>query len=145
MTHVESNTPGALNRRIHERTVEHIQQALAGGRTEIDRRLEQLQDEWSVERALQTTAATFCLTGIGLAVTMDRRWLILSGTVAAFLLEHAIQGWCPPLPVLRALGYRTDREIEAERSALKAARGDFDAMDVARAAGPNTLLTVAES
>jgi hypothetical protein len=71
--------------------------------------------------------------------------LILPGVVAAFLLQHAIQGFCPPLPVLRALGYRTDREIETERNALKAARGDFDAVDVARAAGPNTLLTVTES
>jgi hypothetical protein len=144
MTHVEANTPDTLNRRIHQRTVKHLQRALAGGREEIDRRLDELEREWSVERALQATAATLGLTGVGLALAVERRWLILSGVVSAFLLQHAIQGWCPPLPVLRALGYRTDREIENERSALKAARGDFDAVDVARAAGPNTLLTVAE-
>jgi hypothetical protein len=142
--HVESNTPDIVNRRVHQRTVAHLQQALAGGRTEIERRLEELDREWSIERALQSTAATLSLTGIGLAVALERRWLILSGVVATFLLQHAIQGWCPPLPVLRALGYRTDREIETERQALKAARGDFDAMEVARAAGPNTLLTIAE-
>jgi hypothetical protein len=144
MTHVEANTPDPLNRRIHQRTVKHLQKALAGGRAEIDRRLGELDREWSVERALQTTAATLGLAGVGLALAVERRWLILSGVVSAFLLEHALQGWCPPLPVLRALGYRTDREIENERSALKAARGDFDAVDVARAAGPNTLLAVAE-
>ncbi len=108
---------------------------------EIDRRLQKLDREWSVERALETTAGAVGLGGIGLALAVERRWLILSGVVAAFLLEHAIQGWCPPLPALRALGYRTEREIETERSALKAARGDFDAVDVARAAGPHTLLT----
>jgi hypothetical protein len=144
MAHVESNTPETLNHRIHRRTVEHLQQALDGGRVEIGRRLQELDHEWSVERALQTTAATLTLAGIGLSVGAGRRWLILPGVVSAFLLEHAIQGWCPPLPILRALGYRTDREIEAERQALKAARGDFDAMDVARTAGPNTLLAIAE-
>jgi len=45
--------------------------------------------------------------------------------VTAFLLQHAVQGWCPPLPVLRRLGFRTAREIEVERNALKALRGDF--------------------
>jgi hypothetical protein len=145
MAHVvESNTPDVLNRRIHRRTVAHVQQALAGGRAEIERRLEELEREWSIERALQSMAATLSLTGIGLAVAVERRWLILPGVVLGFLLQHAIQGWCPPLPLLRALGYRTDREIETERQALKAARGDFDAMEVARAAGPNTLLTIAE-
>ena len=45
--------------------------------------------------------------------------------VTAFLFQHAIQGWCPPLPILRRLGFRTAREIDTERTALKALRGDF--------------------
>ena len=39
--------------------------------------------------------------------------------VAAFLLEHAVQGWCPPLAVLRRLGVRTAHEIERERRGLE--------------------------
>lgn len=54
-----------------------------------------------------------------------RRWLLLSGTVCGFLLQHALQGWCPPLPAIRALGVRTKEEIDSERYALKVARGDF--------------------
>jgi len=42
--------------------------------------------------------------------------------VAAFLLQHAVQGWCPPLPVFRRLGVRTADEINDERVALKAVR-----------------------
>jgi hypothetical protein len=45
--------------------------------------------------------------------------------VTGFLFQHATQGWCPPVPILRRLGYRTAREIETERIALKALRGDF--------------------
>jgi hypothetical protein len=38
--------------------------------------------------------------------------------VQGFFLQHAIQGWCPPLPVLRRLGFRTVQEIEEERAIL---------------------------
>jgi hypothetical protein len=144
MTHVESNTPRGLNRRIRERTVERLRDALDGGSPAIERRLAKLEREWDVERALEATAATFVLTGVTLSVTVDRRWLLLPAVVAGFLLQHAVQGWCPPLPVMRAFGFRTAREIETERHALKNGRGDYDAPDVARRAGPNTLLAVAE-
>lgn len=61
-----------------------------------------------------------------LAATHDKRWLAVPAIVTAFLFQHAIQGWCPPLPILRRLGFRTAREIDAERTALKALRGDFN-------------------
>src|SRR5438874_9255842 len=35
---------------------------------------------------------------------------------------------CPPVPVLRRKGVRTRREIDAERYALKALRGDFSSV-----------------
>lgn len=57
--------------------------------------------------------------------TVDRRWFIFPAFVAGFLLQHAVQGWCPPLPVLRRLGFRTQPEIDYERYALKSLRGDF--------------------
>jgi hypothetical protein len=52
----------------------------------------------------------------------------LSGIVLSLLLQHAVQGWCPPLAVLRRRGVRTRREIEEERYALKALRGDFSGL-----------------
>ncbi len=45
--------------------------------------------------------------------------------VGGFLLQHAVQGWCPPLPVFRQMGVRTQTEIDEKRAALKALRGDF--------------------
>jgi hypothetical protein len=94
----------------------------------IDRRLEELDAEWDIERALEANAATIALTGVVLAATVDRRFLAVPGVVAAFLLQHALQGWCPPLPVLRRFGLRTAQEINRERVALKALRGDFNSM-----------------
>jgi len=66
--------------------------------------------------------------GIVLGAKGSRSWLLLSAAVTAFLFQHAVQGWCPPVPLLRRLGFRTAQEIERERQALKAVRGDFVAV-----------------
>jgi hypothetical protein len=61
-----------------------------------------------------------------LAATVNRKWLLLPATVLGFFMQHALQGWCPPLPALRRLGVRTTKEIAAERNALKIIRGDYE-------------------
>ena len=58
--------------------------------------------------------------------------LFLPGIVLPFLLQHAVQGWCPPVPLFRRLGVRTREEIEREKFALKALRGDFEEIDSLR-------------
>jgi hypothetical protein len=93
---------------------------------EIDPRLAELDREWDIERTLEANAASVSLLGLMLGLMVDRRWLALPVGVAAFLLQHAVQGWCPPVPVFRRLGVRTAGEIDQERYALKALRGDFD-------------------
>ena len=77
------------------------------GRAAIDARLRELDREWDVERCLETGASTLVLTGALLGATSDKKWFWLSAGVAAFLLEHAIQGWCPPIEqALQAAGRR---------------------------------------
>jgi hypothetical protein len=92
---------------------------------EIPRRLRALDEEWDIERAIEANASALAFIGVVLGATRDRRWLALPAVVAGFLFQHAIQGWCPPIPILRRLGFRTAYEIEEERQALKALRGDF--------------------
>jgi hypothetical protein len=128
---VDRNTPRTVADRIRHKTERRVTEVASLGPLAIERRLGQLENEWDIERALETVASTFTLGGVLLAGTVDRRWLILPGVVAAFLLQHALQGWCPPLPVLRAMGVRTRAEIDREKYALKAIRGDF--RDIPRA------------
>jgi len=121
---VPSHTDEQVNRRIRatmKRNVHHY----SLHREEIPRRLRELDDEWDIERAIEANAAAIAFTGIALSATRGRRWLILPALVSGFLFQHAVQGWCPPVPVLRRLGFRTAYEIEEERQALKALRGDF--------------------
>src|SRR5215470_10769943 len=121
---VEENTADAINRRIQRQTETRVRHFAAHPGT-IDRRLSELDREWDIERTLEANAATLALAGMLLSAFVDRRFLLLPGIVAMFLLQHAVQGWCPPVPFLRSLGVRTASEIERERFALKALRGDF--------------------
>ena len=122
---VERQTADEVSRAIRRRTESRISY-FADHPGEIDRRLDQLDAEWDVERVLEANASTLALSGTLLGLTRSRAWFVLPVAVAGFLLQHSIQGWCPPLPVLRRLGFRTRKEIEQERYALLALRGDFD-------------------
>jgi len=126
----------ATTERVTQHTPEHINQQLrlemerrlhyyAENPAQIDARLGELDEEWDIERALQANAGSLALMGLILGATGARRYYLLSFGVMAFLLQHALEGWCPPLRLLRRLGYRTRREIETERYALKLLRGDF--------------------
>lgn len=97
----------------------------------ITERLEQLDREWDIERVLAANAASLSLVGCILGTASSRKWFLLPLVVSGFLLQHAIHGWCPPLPLFRARGIRTRIEIEQERSALKMLRGDFDHLEKA--------------
>lgn len=108
----------------------------------ITQHIEELDRAWEVERVLEANASSLILLSLGLSHLHCRKWLWLAAAVPSFLLQHAIQGRCPPMIVMRRLGVRTRKEIDAERTALKALRGDFadlsfdgrDATSAARAA-----------
>lgn len=133
---VPAHTSDEINREIRDQTRRNVEQAAAAGLAAIDRRLEELEHEWDIERVLEANAASLALVGVTLGAVVDRRWLALPAAVTAFLLQHALQGWCPPVPVFRRMGVRTAGEIAEERYALKALRGDFDAVVVERTSAP---------
>ena len=118
-------TRASVNNRIQARTLHDVSRFIGADPVFIDERISQLRREWDIERTLEANAASVSLVGLGLAIFVDRRFLMLPGAVAAFLLQHALQGWCPPLPLLRRLGLRTSAEIHDEIIALRILRGDF--------------------
>lgn len=124
-TRAERHSPREMNRRILERTRRRVD-ALAGNPERIRARLSRLDREWDIERCLEVGSATLTLTGLALGAWVHPLWLLLSAGVQGFFLQHAIQGWCPPLPLFRAMGVRTQREIEAERHTLKALLGAYE-------------------
>lgn len=117
-------TAAHVNEKINRDTDRNIAY-FAANPDQIEQRLRELDDEWDVERCLETGAASLMLFSTLRGLMGRSRWFLLSVAVPAFLLQHAIQGWCPPLEVFRRLGVRTRTEIDQERYALKALRGDF--------------------
>jgi hypothetical protein len=135
---VPNQTCDQDNERIERQTAENVAEYSTNKR-KIGRRIRALEREWDIERTLEANAASVALLGLGLGAFVNRKFFALPAIVAGFLFQHAIQGWCPPLPIFRKLGFRTQTEIEQERYALKAIRGDFaevseveDAIEAAR-------------
>ena len=124
---VPRHTAHSKNRRILQRLEKSVRY-YADNPREIDRRLEQLDREWDIERVLEAFAAAAVMGGVGLSLR-NKRFLLLPGFVAVTLMQHALQGWCPPVPVLRRLGVRTQMEIQAERNSLKALKEAFAEME----------------
>ncbi len=122
---VAMHTAPHINARIRRQIDENVAHTAAAGPEAIALRLAELDHEWDIERALEANAASVTLLGLALGAWVDRRWFLLPAVVGGFLLQHAVQGWCPPIPLFRRLGLRTQTEIDYERYALKALRGDF--------------------
>lgn len=118
---VPRHTRDSVQRRIREKTVANIASCITTPE-KIDSRLAELDREWDTERTLELNASLLALSGAILGRFVNRKWLYLSMGVTGFLAQHAVQGWCPPLPVLRRMGFRTRKEIEQERSALQMIR-----------------------
>jgi hypothetical protein len=118
-------TRAIVNDRIQARTLHDVSRFIGADPLFIDERIAELRREWDIERTLEANAASISLLGLGLGMLVDRRFFLVPAAVAAFLLQHALQGWCPPLPLLRRLGLRTSAEIHNEMIALRIMRGDF--------------------
>jgi hypothetical protein len=127
---VRQHTAPHVNERIDLLTQASINSCAEAGPDAIKRRLVELDYEWDVDRALMVN---FAIAGgttfsAGLARYADsplfgrrrKGFLYFFGAQLGFLLLHGVVGWCPPAAVLRRLGFRTQREIEVERAALKA-------------------------
>jgi hypothetical protein len=129
---VSENTADYVNEAIRRETEDRLVRlaetvgGLDGQLDAIEARLAALDAEWDIERTLEANASSLVLIGLTLALVASRRFLALPVAVAIFLLQHAVEGWCPPLGWFRRRGVRTRMEIEEERYALKAFRGDFD-------------------
>jgi hypothetical protein len=92
---------------------------------EIDLRLMELDEEMDLETYFQTQSAALTISGVILGLTSSKKWLALPLVGSLLVIANFISGSDKPLSYFRKLGFRTRAEIEKERYALKAIRGDF--------------------
>jgi hypothetical protein len=115
---VRENTPQEINEKIDRQIEYNISYYRTLDPVAIRSRISELDEEWDIERVLQLNAAVIAFTGLLFGVFKNKIWLLLPLAVTAFLAQHAVQGWCPPIPLFRKLGVRTRKEIDKERYAL---------------------------
>jgi len=116
---VQFHTDHDVNEIIRKETLENIENYSEKENEEIIARIAELDKEWDIERLLETNAASVVILSTILGFTVNKKWFALSGIVGAFLLQHALQGWCPPVPIFRRLGVRTSSEINYEKETLE--------------------------
>ena len=127
---VRRSTAEGINRMLDIGMEDRIRgYAASGGEAEISGRINELEQEWSIERLIETEASMMGLTGLGLGAFVNRKFLALPALVGSMVLLHGVQGWYPMLPLFRRLGFRSREEIDREKFAMKVLRGDFDEVD----------------
>lgn len=122
---VRKSTSRSQNREIDQEIFTNVAKYSAQGDEAIEARIHEVDKAWDIERTLELNAGIIGLAGAILALTVDKRWAIVPGVVTTFLIQHAVQGWCPPLPLFRKMGIKSRPELDREKYALKALRDDF--------------------
>lgn len=124
---VRMHTPSVLNRQLDAQAEHRIADFLDGGNNpaSCQARISALNREWEMERVL-----TLCVGAASIASMLAARrggrslWAVpVAG--GAMLMQQALTGGSLLVPLLRRLGFRTRKEIELEKYALKSLRGDF--------------------
>lgn len=126
---IREHTAEEVNRRIDRETRGAVAEATSspGARRA---RLAELEREWSIDRALMLNFGLVgALTGFKAMSSLKHHgrlggWGVFFWVQMGFLVHHAIRGWCPPLPLFRRLGFRSEKEISAERVALTSSNGE---------------------
>lgn len=123
---VNQRTDAKVNTDIRSQTLKSLNIFQNCNEPGISDRITQLNGEWDTDRVLEVNAALLILLSSYLGIKTSRFWFLLTGAVSVFMLQYALQGWCPTLPFIRKWGVRTSEEINAEKTALKILRGDFN-------------------
>ncbi|WP_224369898.1 hypothetical protein [Hyalangium versicolor] len=146
---VRQHAPDGVNKRIDERVERCVRHMAEQERGEISRYLEKLEREWDLNRGVTVVGSALALMGLWLARRDGGRWRILGGVAAGLMLQHGLVGFGPLAELVRAVGgVRTRKEIDLEKFALKALRGDFERIpkaDGGPLARANAALVAAQS
>jgi hypothetical protein len=141
---IREHSSPRVNQRIDLTAQAGVAMTISQGRDQVIRRIADLDHEWDIDRALMANFAI--VGGAAFAIGLERYTnaspftsrpkglLGLVGVQMAFLLTHAMIGWCPPVALFRRLGYRTKSEIDTEREILVRALEDFEPPHDRRAA-----------
>ncbi|MBV8142100.1 MAG: hypothetical protein JOZ60_08655 [Verrucomicrobia bacterium] len=93
----------------------------------VTRRIDELEQEIPLEAFVYRGGAALTVVSLALLLLGVRHKAvgIVAACIAALQLQYSYQGRSPLIDILRRHGYRSRKEIEVEKYALQALRGDF--------------------
>ena len=91
----------------------------------ISDRLAQLDREWSAGRMTKATIGVLIVVGMALTALAGPWWLILPSVGAFFLLQYLFSRTSWLGATFQEMGFRSGADIDQEKFALRALRGDF--------------------
>lgn len=100
---IRAHSPSHINQSIEEQMQQNVHEAGAMDQNQLSQRIEKLDREWDIDRAFM---------------------VFFAATASTMALLSAL-AWSPPMMLLRRLKFRSSKEIDAEKYALKTLRGDF--------------------
>jgi hypothetical protein len=120
-----STCPETLTEKDRRRIEDRLAHIAFEGHPAIDRRLAELAREWSAGRLAKVIAAAGILAGLAAAVCVSLWWLAVPVMLGLLLSQNLVSRHSWLTRIVKGLGVRSAIEIEHERLALKALRGDF--------------------
>src|SRR5436305_14889950 len=85
---VRAHTSREVNRRIEEQTEHRVLQAATAADTAISRRIDELEEEWDMERFLETNASALAFAGIALGLAINKNFFGFQLFVLLFFFEQ---------------------------------------------------------
>jgi len=102
-----------------------LETVMNGGPEAIAKRLDHLDSEWSIGRVVKATAGLVAVAGVALGFLVHPWWFALAAVPGLFMVQHMFTQRSVLGELLHSFGMRYGSEIESERVALRALRGDF--------------------
>jgi hypothetical protein len=109
----------SFNENIDEKTDSIIQLVIAEGPISIGERLNELDKEWDIDKAVLLFQSGLIMIQLANAMKKQSKNSLWGPLIQTpLLMLHATFGWSPVTMVFRKLGFRTRFEIQAEREVL---------------------------
>lgn len=121
---LQTQPAGTVASPLNRLTEHNIHVYSMQSRDAINRHIQELENEWSIERIIETAASVLAIVGIALGTFASPWFLILPAIICTFFLAHAVFRFCPALSMLQNRSTRTNCQINSETFAMKAMRSD---------------------
>ena len=94
---VRAQTPPELLQKIDARIEEQIRFYATQPPEVISRRIRELDEEWDIDRLLETSASGLAIGSLLLAM-VNRKWLLITVAALGVLFQHSTKGWSVSAP-----------------------------------------------